>query len=60
MDYACPGLDVGEVFVVVGGDVADYDVFDDFVLAGELANAAEGDACGTVEAAVLDENVGAV
>ena len=60
LDYAGPGLDVGEVFVVVGGDVANYDVFDDFVLAGELADAAEGDARGTVEAAVFDEDVGAI
>lgn len=60
LDYARPSLDVGEIFVVVGGDVTDYDVFDDFVLAGELADAAEGDACGTVEAAVFDEDVGAI
>jgi len=60
LDYARPGLDVGEVFVVVGGDVADYDVFDDFVLAGELANAAERKTRGPVEAAVFDEDVGAV
>jgi hypothetical protein len=60
LDHACPGLDVGEVFVVVGGDVADYDVFDDFVLAGELADAAEGDARGAVEAGIFDKNVGAV
>jgi hypothetical protein len=60
LDYARPGLDVGEVFVVVGGDVADYDVLDDFVLAGELADAAEGDARGAVEAGIFDKNVGAV
>lgn len=60
LDHTCPGLDVGEVFVVVGGDVADYDVLDDFVLAGELADAAKGDARGAVEAGIFDEDVGAV
>jgi len=58
--HAGPGFDVGEVFVVVGGDVADYDVFDNLVVAGELADAAKCDACGAVKGGVFDEDVGAV
>lgn len=58
--HAGPGLDVRAVFVVVGVDVADGDVFEDFEFAVELPDAAVGDAGGFVEGAVFDEDVGAV
>lgn len=60
MHDASPGLDVGAVFVVVSGYPAHGDVFEDFELVLELADAAEGDAGGAVEGAVFDEDVGAV
>lgn len=58
--HARPSFDVRSIFVVVGGDVAHRDVFEDLEFVLELADAAEGDAGGAVEGAVLDEDVGAV
>lgn len=58
--HARPGFDVRPVLVVVGGDVAHRDIFEDLEFVLELPDAAEGDAGGAVEGAVFDEDVGAV
>lgn len=54
LDDAGPGFDVCAVLVVVRGDFADSDVFEDFILAFELADAAERHTCGSIEGAIFN------
>jgi hypothetical protein len=55
-----PGLDICAVLVVVGSNPPHGDVFKDFELVFELADAAEGYASRSVERAIFDKDIGAV